>query len=323
MSKPCNRGFLLWCVLTFAAACSSTGNVSGPDYIVTTALDGDTAELIAERILGDYRRGWLIRELNEQVAPGDPVLVPRRDPRPSGVFSDGYEGVIVLAYHHIKDEKRCTGTTVCRDQFQAQLNYLRDNGYQIIALDQLAQNMRDNVRSGPKTVVITFDDGWKSTYDLAYPLLLRRGIPATLFIYSDFINARAGLTWAQLKEMSDSGIMDIQSHSKSHANLPKTLRTHDGDDKKAILAQELDQPAVKIEQKLGHRPYAIAYPYGASDGNVVSYLKRSDYDMALTVTRGPNSVFAHPLLVRRTMIYGEDTLEKFVRKVDGFERVSR
>ena len=72
-------------------------------------------------------------------------------------------------------------------------------------------------------MVITIDDGYRSTYEVAFPVLKRHSFPATVFLYSDFVGAGDALTWAQMKEMTQSGLIDIQPHSKSHANLTLKL----------------------------------------------------------------------------------------------------
>ena len=81
------------------------------------------------------------------------------------------------------------------------MEYLARNGYRVIPLAQLARFLDGKEPLPRKSVVITIDDGYRSTYEIAYPILKKYGFPATVFLYSDFVGAADAMTWAQMKEM--------------------------------------------------------------------------------------------------------------------------
>ena len=97
------------------------------------------------------------------------------------------------------------------------MDYLAANNYSVISLSELLKGLR--VGQLPlKPVVITIDDGFKSTFTLAYPVLKKYNFPATLFLYTDFIEKNSySLTWEEIREMTKNNI-EIGSHTLSHCN---------------------------------------------------------------------------------------------------------
>jgi peptidoglycan/xylan/chitin deacetylase (PgdA/CDA1 family) len=102
-------------------------------------------------------------------------------------------------------------------EFTEQMEYLAVNGYNVVALRDLPAILRGESPMPPKAVAITIDDGYRSTYEVAFPILVRYGFPATLFLYSDMAGLPAGMTWAQMRDLIASGLIDVLAHSKSHS----------------------------------------------------------------------------------------------------------
>jgi len=110
---------------------------------------------------------------------------------------------------------------VTREWLEPRLLYLSANGYRTIATDEIARLVIDGVRPGPRSVALTFDDAWESAWSVAFPLLKQYGLRAILFA----IPGRVGdgherspfVTWPQLRELHESGVFDVQSHTRSHA----------------------------------------------------------------------------------------------------------
>jgi peptidoglycan/xylan/chitin deacetylase (PgdA/CDA1 family) len=164
-------------------------------------------------------------------------------------------------------------------------------------------------------VAITIDDGYRSTYEIAYPILRKYAFPATVFLYTDFVGAGDAMTWAQMKEMSGTGLVEIQPHSKSHANL--TLRTPDETDNRyrERTRREVDAPVAILQERLATASFTYAYPYGDVNDFVVELLRRHDVRLGVTVTPGGNAFFAYPLMLRRTMVFGNEDLNAFRAKL--------
>ncbi|PIU24879.1 MAG: hypothetical protein COT11_05610, partial [Candidatus Infernicultor aquiphilus] len=123
----------------------------------------------------------------------------------------------ILTYHNFtKDEGSSYSINII--EFEKQMNYLATHNYSVISLSELLKGLK-NGQLPPKPVVITIDDGFKSTFTLAYPVLKKYNFPATLFIYTDFIERNSNsLTWGEIKEMTENNL-EIGSHTLSHCNL--------------------------------------------------------------------------------------------------------
>jgi peptidoglycan/xylan/chitin deacetylase (PgdA/CDA1 family) len=105
-----------------------------------------------------------------------------------GLFREGYQVVPILCYHRFGATCR-SALCVSETSFRAQLDYLKDNGYRTITLGELYEFITYKRAVPLRSVVITIDDGYRSIYDIAYPLLKEYGFTATMFIYTDFIGA--------------------------------------------------------------------------------------------------------------------------------------
>ena len=162
-----------------------------------------------------------------------------------------------------------------------------------------------------RSVVITVDDGYASMYQHAFPVLKQYRFPATLFIYTDFIGARDALTWNQMQEMVASGVIDIQPHSKTHSNLSIRFQGETEAHYRDRLRVEAVAPREVLQRKLHVKVSSYAYPYGDANPIVVEELARKDYRIGLTVDPGGNAFFTAPMLLRRTMILGDQSLDAF------------
>jgi peptidoglycan/xylan/chitin deacetylase (PgdA/CDA1 family) len=167
-------------------------------------------------------------------------------------------------------------------------------------------------------VVLTIDDGYRSVYEIAYPVLKKYQYPATVFIYSDYI-ANGGLSWDQMKEMEASGLFSFQPHSKTHDNLTVMLDVETVDDYKARLVDEIRVPGQLLGKRMKTEVFGYAYPFGAVNRHVVEELERQGYTIGVTVDRGGNPFFAYAYTLRRTMIYETDGLEEFKQALQVFD----
>lgn len=290
------------------------------DFAVVIVQTGEDLNVLAQRYLGDRSKAWWIAEFNgaETVRPGQVVVVPLRPRNAPGVQVNGYQTVPILTYHRFGS--RSSKLTVTPAAFEAQMDYLAKNGYQVISLTQLARFLEGKEALPRKSVAITIDDGYRSTYEIAYPVLARHGFAATVFLYSDFVGARDALTWAQMKEMIASGLIEVQPHSKTHSNL--TLRPPGESDAiyRERMAREIEAPMGLIRDRLATESRTFAYPYGDVNETIVDLLTRKSIGLGTTVTPGGNGFFAYPHMLRRSMIFGNEDLEAFKSKLATFAR---
>lgn len=278
----------------------------------------ETREALAERFLGDRKRAWVIEEANAEVPfeEGRFIRIPLQEERRGGLLSHGYQTVPILCYHRLAD--RCESSLcMTASLFEEQMRYLKENGYQVISMADLEDFLGYRRAIPSKAVVINLDDGYRSTYDIAYPILKRYGFKAGLFIYTDFIGASSNsLTWEQLQEMRAEGF-EIGSHSLSHSDLTKKRPGESDEEHKERTRKELFKSKEILDEKLGQNTTYFAFPYGEYNHQVLSMCEEAGYRLALSVTRGGNPFFSDPLVLRRDQILRRD-MESFVNTLNTF-----
>lgn len=185
-------------------------------------------------------------------------------------------GVPVLNYHEVNDELLSPLTMRTWD-FEAQMAYLKNNGYHSITIDELHAYLKDGAALPEKPVLITFDDGYEDNYKNALPILQKYGMRATVFMIADSIGQPRFMNEEQLRHMEAAG-MTIESHTYSHKDL---RQLSDADVQKELtLSKEI------LEKALHHPIEYIAFPCGYSDKRIEAYTKAAGYKMALTVEAG-------------------------------------
>ena len=292
------------------------------EFLVVVAGRNDTLRSLAATFLGNPADAWVIGQFNDikTVRAGQEVVIPRAPTNPAAVFDNGYQTVPILSYHRFGPGKRSRDRLeLSAEAFDAQMAYLKRSGFQVVGLDDFADFIEGKRSLPRKSVVLTIDDGYRSAYTVAYPILKKYGFRATLFVYTDFVGSGAGLTWAQMKEMVASGLIDIQPHSKSHSNMARQRNEESPNDYQKRVLRELRAPASQIKKRLGITAHTFAYPYGAVNAGVADAAAREGYRLAVTVTRGSNPTFTHPYMVRRTMIYGDDGIDVFAKRLKTFQ----
>ena len=311
--------FLLLAVLTGCAgmqpgaSIAKPGVILGEEYIVHTAEPGDTWAELANTYLKDKSKEWLIADFNktDEIVPGQQIVIPLVHPNPVGVSSSGYQTVMILCYHRFGKNK--SKMVITPEDFDAQMTYLKKNGYRVIPLAGIHAFLRGEAPLPQRAVVITVDDGYRSSYDLAYPILKKYNFPATLFVYSDFIGSKDALGWNEIKSMIGSGLIDIQPHSKAHASMVKRLPNESTEAYRKRVEDEIRIPGQQIKKILGLPLHTFAYPFGDTDEFLISQLKNGGYNAGVTVQAGGNPAFAYPFKLRRTMIYGDRDMTTFVK----------
>jgi peptidoglycan/xylan/chitin deacetylase (PgdA/CDA1 family) len=280
-------------------------------FVVYAAGPNDTLSGLARRFLGTEERAWEIAKFNgiTRTEPGRVVAIPLQPINPGGVTASGFQMVPILCYHRFGP--KASKMIVTPDEFAAQLDYLARNGYRVVRLAQLSDFLAGKRGLPDRAVVITIDDGHVSTYEYAYPLLRKYGFPATSFVYSDFIDSGDALRWTQIREMAASGLIDFQAHSKTHANLVERLPGESEQRYRERLDSEILVPQGVLQRSLSSPVIHYAYPYGDANEAVLARLGSADFRLGVTVNPGGNPFFAQPLMLRRSMVFGDHDLEAF------------
>ncbi|MGD9164202.1 MAG: polysaccharide deacetylase family protein [Chromatiales bacterium] len=311
---------VLVCILLLSGGCASDGLYTAgwrPSRVlardaefVVVQVGHDDARTLAKRFLGEAERYWVIEDANapRPVAPGEQIIIPLKQRNTSGIDYHGYQTVPILCYHRFGDHG--DRLEVSEAQFREQLNYLKAHDYRVIRMADLLGFLRGEHALPKRAVVLTMDDGHRSIYKIAYPLLKEFGFPATLFVYSDYLD-NGGLRWRQLEEMVDSGLITVQPHSKTHDNLTLRRRGESDARYRRRLRNEVNGPTMLLRRRLKHKVEFYAYPYGDANSQVVEELRVNGLKLGLTVQPHGNPAFAHPYLLRRTMIFGHRDMEAF------------
>mgnify|MGYP001576691464 CR=1 FL=1 len=179
----------------------------------------------------------------------------------------------VLMYHSIDyTDDKSNRMTVSPEVFAKQIKFLSDKKYNVIPLAEAVDYIGKKTRPPAKTVAITLDDGYENNYIYAYPILKRYKIPATIFVVTDLAGKEGFMTWDQIRELSDSGLIEIGSHTVSHYWLQYL------DDK--LLKHELEDSKEIIETRLGREARFICYPMGSYDERVKQAARHAGYKAA-------------------------------------------
>ena len=290
-----------------------------PEFVAVVVQPGDSLSSLALKYLGDPSLDWVISDFNgiTSVAPGLELVIPLKPYDRGGLTPQGFQIVPILCYHQFS-ENEINKMTVTRSAFEGQMKFLKDEGYRVITLDQLLDFIEFKGDLPTKAVVITFDDGWRSMYDIAYPILRQYGYPATLFVYTDLIvGGKKTLSWDLIREMSLNGI-DIQGHTKTHSDLTQKAAQESMKDYVERVQLELSESAAVIHHKIGKQVTYLAYPYGETNSLVVAVAKKLGYRGAFTVERGGNPFFVDAYRIQRSMIYGDLTFQDFKKNLRSF-----
>lgn len=166
--------------------------------------------------------------------------------------------VPIIVYHSIRpsyigEPKANKIYDVDPKNFEIQLEYLKTHGYTTISFDDLT-NYFNGLKLPTKPVIISFDDGLETQYLNAFPILKKKEMVATFFIYTNAIDKPKFFTWKQVNELVDAK-MTIGSHSKSHPYLWKITNPEQ-------LKIELLESKKIIEKNIGKTISTFAYPFG-------------------------------------------------------------
>lgn len=292
------------------------------EFIVHIIRGGEFPADLAERYLGDRKRSWVIEDANEGIPfeKNRAIIIPMKERNKGGLTKEGYQVVPVLTYHRFSG--RCKPSLcIPAHIFDRQMKYLKDNGFRVISLGELLGFLQYRHALPKKSVVITIDDGYRSTYDIAYPILKKYGFTATLFIYTDFIGqSKKALTWNQLRRIKARGF-EVGSQTLSHDDLTKKKR---GEAEKAYLARvrkELLESKKKIDKKLRQNTNYLSFPYGSYNHRILRMVEQAGYKMGFSVKRGGNPFFADPLNLKRNQILKRD-MKTFITRLKTFQKLS-
>ncbi len=270
--------------------------------------------------------------LGANPAPASPSVLTTPSQKPSGTPDLGLApakktgtvapvpdtGFTVLCYHRFVEkpdtnQAPVTGTSTRKavlyslynlplEEFEWEMKYLKDHGITPISLEQLKAYWFDGKPLPAKAVLLTFDDGFRSIFEIAYPVLKRYHYPAVLFAYTDFIKWQKGsLRYDDIETMTKHQ-WTVESHTKSHMHMGKDEENYSPSDFEALLTKELSVPVSFIKDHFGYTSNVLAYPYGDYNDHLVDKTRAMGYQLAFGVCPGPNDRTVPPLKLHRNLI---------------------
>jgi len=206
--------------------------------------------------------------------------------------------------------------------FEKQISYLANNGWHFFTMSELIIQ-KDNLPN--KSVAITFDDGYEDNYTNAFEILKKYNAKATIYLVVDRFDREwsskrkaknssgelkneSKLTNEQIKQMLQSNLIEIGSHTLTHDNLP----TLDTDNKK----QEIQKSKKAIEDEFGIECNSFCYPFGLYDNQDIQLVQQSGYSSATTTKAGISDITKANLFeLDRITVSGKDNFLAFVLKL--------
>lgn len=256
---------------------------------------------------------------------------------------------LVIAYHDIVDDSPDQQYVAARTaNFVSQLRWLKAHGYQAVTVDQILAARDGKANLPDRAILLTFDDGYRSFYERVYPILKRYHWPAVFAPVGAWIDTPKDqpvnfggqprprekfVTWDEIREMSDSGLIEIGSHTYNlhygilanpQGNIEpaaatrlydaKTQHYETDDEFHARIDKDVTQITDRIIQVTGKAPRVWIWPYGAESGITRDIAKAHGYQLATTLEDGlldPNNLMNVP----RALIAGDPDINVFANQI--------
>ncbi|HEX7966143.1 MAG TPA: polysaccharide deacetylase family protein [Gammaproteobacteria bacterium] len=188
---------------------------------------------------------------------------------------------VVFIYHRFGDD-RYPSTDTKVGQFQAQLDWLADNHYEVWPLPRIVTELQAGHALPDHVVAMTVDDAFQSFYENAYPLLKSRGLPFTVFVSTDGIDARQAdfMTWEELRELASNG-GTLANHTADHGHLPFRRKGESdlawADRMRADIGKAEGRLEAELGKDVNRSPKLFAYPYGEFNEDLVKLVNGMGY----------------------------------------------
>ena len=251
---------------------------------------------------------------------------------------ESYIELPIIMYHGILKDKRLQGKYVISPYtFEDDLKYINDNGFSTIFMDDLINYVYNDVPLPEKPIMLTFDDGYYNNYVYAFPLVKQyscKMVLSPIAIETDKFSEEESISpvyghcsWDNLKEMKDSGLVEIQNHTY---NLHKRSKMRIGakkcsneslDHYRGTLSTDVLRAQEEITNHLSITPTTFVYPFGSYSKCSTDILKDLGFKASISceekinkITKDPNRLFGLNRFLRPSGIKSEKYFKKILSK---------
>lgn len=209
-----------------------------------------------------------------------PTIIPTPTPVPLVGFC---LNVPVLLYHHVQPTAMAKefgqiALNVDNEIFDQQMGYLSSHGFVTVTAKQLVDGLKSHTSLSNKSIVITFDDGYKNDYDYVYPILQKYHLVGNFMIATGLIGGGQYLSWTQVEEMAQSGIIYFTDHTWSHYAI------NNGSQDK--IKFEIETARAQLEEHTRQSVNIFTYPYGAFNNKAINILREDGFVGAFSTIPG-------------------------------------
>ncbi|MGZ8843765.1 MAG: polysaccharide deacetylase family protein [Pyrinomonadaceae bacterium] len=231
----------------------------------------------------------------------------------------------ILCYHSVIDSDQQLVSDPHKQHIPLQLflnhlDYLQQH-YRVISLNEFQKAKREKRQLPNYTAVLTFDDGFEDFSTVAAPHLIRRKLPATVFVITDRASARlppngeSFLTWDEIRNLSSAGL-EVGSHTCAHPRLPDLPLEE--------VMRELAESLSAVRTHTAQAEVALSYPFGHTSEQIARMAESAGYSCAIASDSGPNNKSVPLHALSRTVIASDDDVPTFAARVCGLTwRITR
>lgn len=224
------------------------------------------------------------------------------------------EPLPIILYHNITYNyaKESHLLHIDPERFEEQLIAIQNAGYHTIFLEEYADYLAGKTTLPDNPLVITFDDGYTSNYEIAFPLLQKYGMKATIFVITSRMGTQETqyphFSWAQAKEMEESGVIRIESHTDTHPDM-SSLSPREQE-------EEIRRSKYLVDTKLHKTTKVLSFPYGLYTEGALEAAKQAGYEAAVLVgDRGSNKAENGTYHLKRYTVSGLQSGQELLSQI--------
>lgn len=221
---------------------------------------------------------------------------PRNLPTAAIKKHDNKVKIPIIMYHYVEYTKDLNDLVRMRLDtspavFEGHLRAIKNAGYETYFVKDVPDILSGAIHYSTKSAILTFDDGYKDFYQSVFPLLKKYHVRATVYVIYDYIGRPGFLNDEEIKELIDSDLVEIGSHTLSHVYLKSASQE--------VARKQISESKKKFEERFPVSIKTIAYPYGAFNANNIEWTKEAGYTAAVSVIPGTMQSFDTILYLSR------------------------